>query len=232
MIQAIFRKAYGIFSILFCAAISLIAVLTVAIPVYDYGFTPLNNEGQFLFRVLLVIFALLPATAQPVALAGFYFSGGIGRKWYSHLLFGLLAISFAVLVLLIVYAFYYYFSGNADDYYNKWGYPNLDRQLGIPALLIGSLHQTFFPIAFTAAALVAKKVDVWKRFLPVISIVLSLIIAGGLALLIVGIGTVTGSETIYHGYKEATMPQWFMLGAIGWGIIGIVGLFPNKTQGP
>ena len=227
MENSIFSKTYAGFSIVYCVLMTLIAVMTIVIPIYDYGFTPLNEKGLFLYHTIFAVLALLAFTPQPIALMNFYFSGSIGKNWFSHVAFGALLLSFLALVLLLFYVIYLQILGVPELYFtNKYSKPLL--KFTIPIAIFGFLHTCFFTIVFTIIALTVKKVVLWKRFLPIISMFSATLLVFFFAFTIIAIGKITESESIYNGSREATYPHWFMLGSIAWTLIGLSAFWKTK----
>jgi len=229
MENSIFSKTYAGFSIVYCVLMTLIAVMTIVIPIYDYGFTPLNEEGQFLYHTIIAVLSLIVFTSQPIALTSFYFSGGIGKNWFSHIVFGALGLSFLTLVLLVFYVIYLQIAGIPAFYFENIKSQPLER-FAVPFLILAFLHSLFFPFVFAITALVVQKVSLGKRFLPIVSMVLAILLAIVFAVLIVAIGKITGIQSIYNGSREATYPHWFMLGSIAWAFIGLSVFWRAKSN--
>ena len=159
-------KAYGVFAAVFCIATTLIAIFNIVLPINGVFITPpYNDEKFFLYIILSSIVILLTFTPQPIALAAYYFSGSIGKSWFSHILFGLLLVSFAALLLIFLGVIFVYFTGSSQD-------RNVDSVLfkyfTVVTIIFGFLHVIFFPFAYSITALVVQKISLWKRFLPII----------------------------------------------------------------
>lgn len=227
MENSIFSKTYAGFSIGYCVLMTLIAVMTIVVPIYDYGFTPLNDEGQFLYHTIIAVLTLLVFTPQPIALMSFYFSGGIGKNWFSHIVFMALVLSFSSLVLLVLYLIYLQMAGIPAFYFENIKSQPLEK-FAVLFLILAFLHSLFFPFLFAITAFVVQKVSLGKRFLPIISMVSAIFLAIVFAVLIVVIGKITGIQSIYNGSREATYPHWFMLGSIAWTLIGLSAFWKTK----
>lgn len=227
MDTSILTKSYNIFAMLFCVAITLIAVFVFIFPIDGYFITPPYNEQKSVLRIILVmILATLVFIPQPIALIGYYLASGIGKKWFSHIIFGLLVLSLFLVFLTIVYLVYVNYTIVPADDIGDTVIPT-DFVKYIIFLLIFS-NFFVFPVTFTIIALVLKKVSLWKRLLPVISLVSSFVVAVIFAILIYAIGAVTQFENIYRGMKNATIPQFVMLGSAAWALVGLVAFVKNK----
>jgi len=227
MENSIFSKTYAGFSIVYCVLMTLIAVMTIVIPIYDYGFTPLNEKGLFLYHTIFAVLALLAFTPQPIALMNFYFSGSIGKNWFSHIVFMALVLSFSSLVLLVLYLIYLQMAGIPAFYFENIKSHPLEK-FAVLFLILAFLHSLFFPVVFAITAFVVQKVSLGKRFLPIISMISAILLAIVFAVLIVTIGKITGIQSIYNGSREATYPHWFMLGSIAWTLIGLSAFWKTK----
>ncbi len=221
-------KAYGLFAAVFCLAVTLIAVFNIVLPINGVFITPpYNDEKFFLYKILSSILILLTFTPQPIALASFYFSGGIGKSWFSHVLFVLLLGSFAALLLMFLGVIFVYFTGSSQD---RNVNSLLFRYFAVVMLIFGFLHFFFFPFAFSITALVVQKISLWKRFLPIISLSLTIVITFLLGAIIYAIGVTTRIEAIYQGTRGATIPNWFMLGMIAWALTALPAFLKDETE--
>lgn len=227
MQNSIFSKTYAGFSIGYCVLMSLIAVMTIVIPIYDYGLKRFDEEGQFLYHTVIAVLSLIVFTPQPIALMSFYFSGGIGKNWFSHIAFGALVLSFLTLILLIFYLIYLQFAGIPEFYFENIKSQPLER-FAVLFLILAFLHSLFFPFVFAITAFIVQKVSLGKRFLPIVSMFLAILLARSFAYFIIAIGSITGIQSIYNGSREATYQHWFMLGSIAWALIGLSAFWKSK----
>lgn len=226
MSYKIIQKLYGGFTIIFCLTITIIAVVNLSYSINAIFIQPpYNDEKVILNYAIMGVLALLTFTPQPIALAGYYFSGAIGRNWFSHTLFGCLVLSFLMLLLTFLYVVFAYFMADVGADNNS-----TLKQISIPLIVLGTLHFTIFPVVFTIAALVVQKVALWKRFVPMISFVLAIIITAILAIIIYTLGVTTGIRSIYYSFREATFPNFFMLGSVAWALIGFLAFLKNTTK--
>lgn len=116
--------------------------------------------NPILYRIEHFSFAILVYPALFAGLLGFYLIGAIGRGIIGKILILLAGIGFILATLSSLVKAFLLQSETAN------------KMLGIGFTYILLL---FCPILFTAAALFTRKVKPWKRFAPVITLVLMIV---------------------------------------------------------
>lgn len=222
-----FAKVYNGFSILYCTFFTLIGLLLIILPLNGYWIAPpYDGQKWVLSQTMLVILGLLTLTPPIIALTGYYLSGGIGKKWFSHLFFVPNILSLVIIGLAILFAIFTYFTSvkNAEI-----GDSTQTEYLMMPLLIAAVFNIFILPVVYTVLALIVQKFSIWKRLLPILSLISSFVITFVLALILFVIGSVTKSVTLYNGMQEATILQWLMLGSIAWGLINLIAFFNGQN---
>lgn len=224
------KKAFSIFAAIFCLSITLIIIITIILPIDGFFIQPPYSQDKYTLKLTISMFlTFLAFTPQPIALAAYYFAGGIGKSKFAHILFALMTLSFIALLLtmlgLIVAAF-------AFDPPNTEGFekPPVFQNFIPLTVLFGFVHFTIFPIIFTIAALVAKAVKSWQRLVPLISFILVFILSPIFAIIIFAIGTVTGSDMIYYGFKDQTLTNWLTTGSVAWALTALLAFYKKSEK--
>lgn len=219
------QKKYAIFTFILCGIISLLGLLTPLIPrsgsIYPMNITESEKRFWLYSGLISLLLSILPTIAS---LIGFYIYGAIGNSKKAKNFIGCLVFSLALSIALISI----FFLGNLTDAFNGLMlFRSNEFQYPIILFSLNTFIQiVVFPILFTLLALHTKTVSLWKRFLPLMSLVLS--IATPIFFAIIGAYTYKylGSfgQIFYNIASEATIPQWIMMGAIFWGLVGLVEL--------
>ncbi|MBK9165816.1 MAG: hypothetical protein IPM21_18280 [Acidobacteria bacterium] len=214
-------KGYNVFAVLYCLAISLIAIVTFILPLDGYFIgPPYDEQKRILYTILLMVLAALVVTPQPVSLIGYCLAGGIGKRRFSGIVFRLLIMSLCLAFFTILYLIYINFTIVPAD---KIGETIIQTDLAKALLFFLIVSSYFlFPLTLTIAALIVQKVSLWKRLLPIISLLLSLVVVAFISAALYAIGTITRSENMYSAMQGATIPQFAMLGSAAWALIGLV----------
>lgn len=185
-------KFCGIFCVLGAFVAFAWGILNTVYPNSE-GSTAANNFVvliPWLHRLEHASVAVLVYPALFAGLLGFYLIGAVGRGITGKILIGLASIG-AILAVL---------SSAIEAFVLQWKTADMMRDIGFGLILI-----LICPIFFTAAALFLRKVRFWKRFAPILTLVLLIVF--------LLIAVFSNSEAKY-------LPFFTGLGILSWSVLG------------
>ena len=221
MDNSVFTKIVNSFSILFCTFLTLTALLLMFFPFEGFILRPpFTNEDFFSRTAFLSIIGIVVFMPSAIALVGYYLAGGIGKNWFSHLLAVFTFFMFVIFGFVLIYVLFVYFTTEVTE--TNYAEEIMGSGLWAFVITLGVICRLVLPLTYMITSLIVQKVSLWKRLLPLVSLILTLLLSVVLGAFVYIIGSVTGSEMIYYGFRDATPTHWFMLGSIGWGLLNII----------
>lgn len=168
-----------------------------------------------------MMFLFIASTlALVTSLIGYYFLGALGNLWFATFLkFSILGVFILDLGLFLIFDISLFRFVMWESVRNPTG---VIYGLSVILALV-------IPILVTIIALVVKEVSLWKRFVPLISWILSIfvipIVAGTLLYLLAD--SLGEDNLVTKSARNITIPQFFSLGSFVWGLVGLVALTDN-----
>lgn len=219
MSKQIFATIFGGLCIFFGLIVTGIDLLSFIYPPQQYIFTLYSDTEAAggIYRMSLAVFIIIGLLPIMFGLLSFYLADGIGNNIFSKIMIASVVLATLLFIPMILIGF---------SFEQTFG-PKLNIFVIILMLLLGYLFIS--PIIFTITSLIARKVNLWKRFIPLAAFIL-LIFCSIILPIVIGVilNSLRMGYLLYQGAKSATVPQWLMLGSLAWGLLSLAVFIKDK----